>query len=118
MRRCTVIALLSAVFLVPAVALTSSAPAGPGPARASQLVAFRGFHFGGGYGFTRRHYGLGGFGRRGSSHIGRRVIHALAFAYFLHLFFTHGGLSILLWLLIIFFVAHLLRRRRSRRRYA
>lgn len=104
---------------MPAVAVTSSAAAGStSVATSPQLLAFRGgFHFGGGGGFGRRHSLFGGFGRRGSSHVFRRVVHALAFAYLLHLFFSHGGLSILLWLLVIGLVVHLLRRRRSRRQY-
>ena len=36
--------------------------------------------------------------------------------YILHLFFSHGGLSILLWVIIIALVLSLVRRRR--RRYA
>jgi vacuolar-type H+-ATPase subunit I/STV1 len=79
-----------------------------------QLVAFHGFHFGGG-GFGRRGFGFGGFGHRRSTHILRRVAHALLFAYLLHLFFSHGGLSILIWLMVIAFVVHLVRRGRRRR---
>jgi hypothetical protein len=116
MRRVTVLAALLASILVPAAALTSPAAAATRPAAAApQLLAFRSFHFSGGGGFGRRHVGIGGFGRRRSSHTLRRVAHAVAFAYFLHLFFSHGGLSIVLWLLVIGLIVHLLRRRRSRR---
>ena len=100
----------AAAIAGPAAAAHRSAAAGP------QLLAFRGFHLGGS-GFGRRQGGFGGFGRRRSSHTLRRVAHALAFAYFLHLFFSHGGLSIMLWLLVIALMVHLVRRR-SRRRYA
>ena len=117
MRRLMTLVALLVTTLGPAVTFAGPAAAAhrsaaPGP----QLLAFRGFHLGGG-GFGRRHVGFGGFGRRRSSHTLRRVAHALAFAYFLHLFFSHGGLSILLWLLVIALMVHLVRRR-SRRRYA
>lgn len=116
MRRVTLLAALLASILAPQAALTSPAAAATRPvAAAPQLLAFRSFHFSGGGGFGRRHIGIGGYGRRGSSHTLRRVVHAVAFAYFLHLFFTHGGLSIVLWLLVIGLIVHLLRRRRTRR---
>lgn len=116
MRHVTVLAALLASILAPSAALTSPAAAATRPvAVASQLVAFRSFHFSGGGGFGRRHVGIGGFGSRRSSHTLRRVVHAVAFAYFLHLFFTHGGLSIVLWLLVIGLIVHLFRRRRTRR---
>ena len=115
----TVVALLVttlgpvAAFAGPAAAASRSAAPAP------QLLAFRGFHIGGGS-FGGRRVGSGGFGRRRSSHTVRRVVRALAFAYFLHLFFSHGGLSILLWLLVIAVIVHRVRRRsrRSPRRYA
>ncbi len=116
MRRLVILAALLVSVLVPAAALgssTSSASSGSAPvSSAPQLLAFRG-HFGG------FHLGGGGFGRRGSSHVLRRVAHALVFAYILHLFFSHGGLSILIWLLVIGLVVHFVRRgRRRRARYA
>ena len=116
MRRVTVLAGLLASILAPAAALTSPAGAATRPvAAAPQLLAFHSFHFGGGGGFGRRHVRIGGFGRRGSSHTLRRVVHAVAFAYFLHLFFSHGGLSIVLWLVVIGLIVHVFRRRRTRR---
>ncbi len=115
-RRVTVIAVLLASILAPAAAFTSPAAAATRPMAAPpQLLAFRSFHLSSGGGFGRRHVGIGGFGRRGSSHVLRRVVHAVAFAYFLHLFFSHGGLSIVLWLLVIGLIVHLFRRRRARR---
>jgi len=43
----------------------------------------------------------------------------LVFAYLLHLFFSHGGISILIWLLVIGLMVHFVRRgRRRRARYA
>ena len=120
MRRLTILGAVLASVLIPAAGVVSSSSAGTtSVASAPQLVAFRGFHLGGGGGgFGRRRFGFAGSGRRGSSHILRRVGHALAFAYLLHLFFSHGGLSILVWLLVIGFIVHRLRRRRSRRQYA
>ena len=122
MRRTLLLAGLLSCLLVPA-ALPAGAPAGPPPAQARPvLLAFRGFHGGGGFS-TRRRYGSGGLfsrGRRSTGLFGRhgflgRLVRAAAFAYLLHLFFAHGGLSILLWLLIIGLVVHLVRRRRRRR---
>lgn len=65
----------------------------------------------------RRRVGFGGLGSRRSHGVVRRVVHALAFAYLLHLLFSHGGVSLLLWLLVIGMVVHLLRRRRRRYSY-
>ena len=119
MRRLAILGALLVSLLVPTATLASSPSAARAPASsAPELLAFRGFHLGGG-GFGRRGLGFGGLGRRGSSHILRRVAHALVFAYILHLFFSHGGLSMLLWLLVIGLIVHFLRRgRRRRRRYA
>lgn len=120
MRRLALLAALVTAVVVPAVALGSSASSRvTSVSGAPELVAFRGFHLhlGGGAGFGRRRVGFGGLGRRGSRGFLRRVVHALAFAYLLHLFFSHGGLSLLLWLLMIGLVVHLLRRRRRRYSY-
>jgi hypothetical protein len=118
MKRLTILAAVLLSALAPVAAMPSSATArSPSVSSSPRLVAFRGFHLGGG-GFGRSHIGLGGVRRRGSSHTFRRVAHALAFAYILHLFFSHGGLSILVWLLLIVLIVHFMRRRRSRNRYA
>ncbi len=117
MKRLTILAALMVSLLVPALAVGSSVTVRSArPAGAPELLAFRGgFHLGGG-GFGRRSFGSGGFGRRSSSRsLLHRVARALAFAYLLHLFFSHGGLSILLWLLIIGLMVHFVRRRRRRR---
>ncbi len=118
MRRLAIVAALVTTLVTPAVALGGSAPS-RGRSSALKLVAFRGFHLhlGGGGGFGRRRVGFGGLGRRGSRGVLRRVVHALAFAYLLHLLFSHGGLSLLLWLLVIGLVVHLMRRRRRRYSY-
>ena len=114
MRRTAILAAVVMSLVAPAVALYS---APPGARTAPELVAFRGFHLHSGGGFGGRRSGFGGFGRRGSRGFLRRAVHALAFAYLLHLFFSHGGLSLLLWLLVIGLVVHLLRRRRRRYSY-
>ncbi len=109
---------IAMAILAPAVALGGSAPSGRAAvSSAPQLVAFRGFHLhlGGGGAFGRHRTGYGSFRRRGSHGLLRRVVHALAFAYLLHLLFSHGGLSLLLWILVIGLVVHLVRRRRQRR---
>ncbi|MEO8969128.1 MAG: hypothetical protein ABI355_15930 [Solirubrobacteraceae bacterium] len=118
MRPFVISTALVLAISAPAVALYGSAPGAPASvSSAPRLVAFRGFHLhlGGGEAFGRHRVGFGGFGRRGSHGVLRRVVHALAFAYLLHLFFSHGGLSFLLWLLVIGLVVHLFRRRRRRR---
>ncbi len=119
MRRLTILGALLLSVLAPAAVLQSSASAKSAPvSSAPQLLAFRGFHLGGG-GFGRRRFGSGGFGRRGSSHVLRHIAHALVFAYLLHLFFSHGGISILIWLLVIGLIVHFVRRRgRRRARYS
>ena len=123
MRRALLLAGLICALLIPA-SVPAGVPAGPAPAQARPvLLAFRGFHVGGGGFTTRRRYGSGGlFGRSrrspglfGRHSFLRRLARAAAIAYVLHLFFAHGGLSILLWLLIIALVVHLVRRRRRRR---
>jgi hypothetical protein len=73
---------------------------------------------GGGFHFGRsrsRGYGFGYRSRPRHSFL-RRVVKTAIWLYVLHLFFTHGGLSILLWIVIIGLVIMLVRRRR--RRYA
>jgi fatty acid desaturase len=122
MRRLSALLALLA-FLAPVA--TAAAGAGPAAASSPEILAFRGFHLGGGsfgrsrsfggYGYRRRGFGL--FGRRRHGFL-RTVARYLAFAYLAHLFFSHGGVSILLWLLIIGLVVHLLRRRRRRATYA
>ena len=112
MRHVTLLAALLASILAPQAARRARPPLRRrSGAAAPQLLAFRGFHFSGGGGFGRRRVGFGGYGRRGFSHTIAPCRAALAFVYFLHLFFTHGGVSIVLWLLVIGLIVHLLRRR-------
>ncbi len=128
MRHLLILGALVLSVLAPAAALQSSANAkSPSASRAPELLAFRGFHLGGGGGgfhlgggsLGRHRSGFGGLGRGGSHHVVRRVAQALAFAYLLHLFFSHGGISILIWLLVIGLIVHFVRRgRRRRARYA
>jgi hypothetical protein len=82
---------------------------------APTLVAFRSRF---GFGSRSRGYGYGyrGYGRPRQSLL-RRAAKTAIWLYVLHLFFTHGGLSILLWIVIIAVVLSLLRRRRRRLAY-
>jgi hypothetical protein len=64
---------------------------------------------------SRNRYGYG-YSRRSPSLL-HRVVKTAIWLYVLHLFFAHGGLSILLWIVIIGLVLALARSRR-RRRYA
>ncbi len=112
MRCYPILAALLIAIAIPVTGMgdTASAVASRSSSHSTQLVAF---HFGG-----HRSFGRGGFlvGRRRSSHhVLRHVAHALAFAYVLHLLFSHGGISILLWLIVIALIVHLLRRRRRAR---
>jgi hypothetical protein len=77
-------------------------------------VAFRSRLRLGGFRSRRYSYGIYGRNRRGPSLLHRAVKTAI-WLYVLHLFFTHGGLSVLLWIVIIGLVVSLVRRRR---RYA
>jgi hypothetical protein len=116
-RRVAVCAALVAVFWVPvaaSAAASSRAVAAPVGGTQAVLAAFHSrFHFGSSRG---RGYGFGRPSRPGHSLL-RRVAKTAIWLYILHLFFSHGGLSILLWLAIIGLVLHLVRRRR-RHRYA
>jgi hypothetical protein len=118
-RLATVLMVLATPLLIVgsgAAVATASSPSKP------QLLALRGRLGGGllghrssGGGLFSRHRSAFGT-RRNSRGLLHRIARALAFAYLLHLFFAHGGISILLWIIIIGVVVHLLRRRR--RRYA
>lgn len=123
------VALIAAIVVVLAIP-TSTAAAATAPARgaapaasvappAPVFAAFRsrlGFgsrsHFGFG---SRSRYGYGYSYARRSPSLLHRVVKTAIWLYILHLFFTHGGLSILLWIIVIGFVLSLVRRRR---RYA
>ncbi|HSO99719.1 MAG TPA: hypothetical protein VLP43_12265 [Solirubrobacteraceae bacterium] len=120
MRRLALIFAVLTALAAPVALVEAGAGAPAAPHSQPVLLAFRGgFHFGGG-GFGTRRYGSGGFLSRGrSSRFGRtsflhRLVRYAAIAYFLHLFFTHGGLSIILWLIIIGLVVMLFHRRRRR----
>jgi hypothetical protein len=122
MRRLPLVLILFVTLAAP-VAVAESAG---GAVRATNgssvhLLAFRG-HFGGfslgGGRYGRSRFGSAAFGRRGAGRgLLRRVVHALAFAYILHLLFSHGGISLLIWLIVIGLLIHVFRRRR-RNRYA
>jgi Flp pilus assembly protein TadB len=109
------VALATAMATTAAAATTARgvAPAASVARPAPVFAAFRSFGFGSrsrfGFG-SRRRYGYG-YGRRSPSLL-HRVVKTAIWLYILHLFFTHGGLSILLWIIIIGFVLSLVRRRR------
>jgi hypothetical protein len=71
-------------------------------------LGFGGFRSGG---YSSRH--RYGYGYRRPSLLHRAVKTAI-WLYVLHLFFTHGGLSILLWIIVIALVAAVSRRRTRR----
>lgn len=119
MRRLPILAVLVLAIAFPASGLAgaTNSPTHYSSSR-TQLLAFGG-HFGSGhFGLGGRSFGRGSgyFGRGRSHHFLRHAVHALAFAYLLHLFFSHGGLSIIIWLIVIGLVVHLVRRRRRHRR--
>ena len=98
--------------IVPAPSVARPAPV---------LAAFRSrFGFGSrsryGYRYGSRYGYRYGYGRRSPSLL-HRVVKTAIWLYILHLFFTHGGLSILLWIIIIGLVLSLVRRRRRRYTY-
>jgi len=130
-RYLTLLPVLVALLAVPASAGASSAVStGPAVGTASSDLALR---FGGGGGGIGRRGFFGGssrsrggglfggrrrglFGGRGRSRgLFSRIARALAFAYILHLLFSHGGLSILVWLILISLIVMFMRRRRQRR---
>jgi hypothetical protein len=103
-----------AAMLAMLVAMPACASAPAGRARiletrtAPTLVAFHS---------RFRSYGYRGISRGRPRHtLLRRAVKTAIWLYILHLFFSHGGLSVLLWIVIIGVVLSLVRRRR--RRYA
>ena len=121
MRLPLLVMVVAALAMAAPAAVAASAPAQAAPPTAPHqvrtLVAFRS-HFGFG-GSRRRGYGFGPAYPRTSRHpLLRRVVKTAIWLYVLHLFFTHGGLSILLWIVIIAVVLSLLRRRRRRYAYS
>lgn len=122
MRRLVLLLVLAALSAAaaagPATAATTnfSRPAQPALAAAHPAPVF--VRLGGGFRFGRsrsRGYGFG-YSSRPRHSLLHRAVKTAIWLYVLHLFFTHGGLSILLWIVIIGLVMSLVRRRR--RRYA
>lgn len=117
------ILVLSGAFAFAAPAAATAPPSLRAPDATTPQLA-RGF---GGGGFGSRGFGSRGFGSRprgffgGRSRLGRRTgffrraLHALAFAYLLHLLFTTpGGLVVLLLMIgLVLWLVTRLRRRRS-----
>lgn len=118
---------LGAALTIGAILGMSSIPSAP-PAPSKQRVQLAAFHsrfggsrFGGG-GFFSRHRSYGyGYGSRGRYYsrpsLFHRIARALAFAYILHLLFTNGAFSVVLWIVIIAIFFHLFRRRPRRYSY-
>jgi hypothetical protein len=112
----TIAAICGLAVPVAVPAYTASPPAQRQPATSRAMperVAFRG-HFGFG-GSRSRGYGYGYRSSRPRHTLLHSVVKTAIWLYILHLFFSHGGLSILLWIIIIGLVVSLVRRRR---RYA
>jgi hypothetical protein len=119
MRHLAILALLASLATAAAL-LPDPASAGSTVSRSPRLLAFGGHlagrHLGGRPRLGQPRVGFGGFARRGSSRsLLHRIAHALAFAYILYLAFSHGGISIIVWLLLIGLVVQLVRRRRAPR---
>jgi hypothetical protein len=121
MRRVILIVVLAAFSAAPAAASAGdfSRPSQPALAAAHPAPVFaalgrRGFRFG-----SSRSRGYGyGYGYRRRPSLLHRAVKTAIWLYVLHLFFTHGGLSILLWIVIIGLVMSLIRRRRRRYAYS
>jgi hypothetical protein len=114
MRRLAGGAVLALMLVAAAAPATVSASPMPRSAAttarpAATLVALRSR-----YGFGARSRGYGSYGRPRHSFL-RRLVKTAIWLYVLHLFFTHGGLSIVLWVIIIALVIAMLRLRRRRR---
>ncbi len=113
---------LAAIGVVLGTVAVGPAPAGTSAPHTMELAAFHGrfgSRFGGSSLFGRhRTYG---YGYRGRNYSRRSLLHrvgrALAFAYILHLLFTNGVFSLLLWILLIAVISHLFRRRARRYSY-
>ena len=113
-----VLAAVSAAAPAAAAATDLSRPAQPAFAVAHPAPVFvrlgSRFRFGSsrsrGYGF--------GYSSRPRHSLLRRAVKTAIWLYVLHLFFTHGGVSILLWIVIIGLVMSLMRRRRRRYAYS
>lgn len=132
MRRLLILPPLLVLLALPAAASANSTPtvvrpvaatAFGGDASTARFARFGGGGRSGGRGFfggSSRSRGGGLFGSRGRSRgrsrgIFSRIARALAFAYIFHLFFSHGGLSILVWIGLIALIVMFMRRRRRRR---
>lgn len=121
MRRYLILTPLLVLLAAPVAHAGSPLALGsPVATAAPKLVALRGFG-GGGFrsrgllGRSRPRGFFGGRSRPRSRGLFGRIARGLAFAYVLHLLFTHGGLSVLVWLILIALIVSLMRRRRSRR---
>jgi cobalamin synthase len=114
---------IAAIGLPLGAVAVAAAPSSTTKANTLQLAAFHsrfgGSRFGGGSLFSRRRpYGYGYRGRYYSRpSLLHRIVRALALAYILHLLFTNGVFSLVLWVLVIALISHLFRRRSRRYSY-
>jgi hypothetical protein len=121
--RLRTVGAVAALGLILGTVAVAPAPSSTSEQNTLQLAAFHsrfgGSRFGGGGLFSRRRtYGYGYRGRYYSRpSLFHRIARALAFAYILHLLFTNGVFSIVLWILVIAVISHLFRRRPRRYSY-
>jgi hypothetical protein len=121
--RLRTLAAVTAIGVTLGTAAVAPVPSSTAKPTTLQLAAFHsrfgGSRFGGGGLFSRRRaYGYGYRGRYYSRpSLFHRIARALAFAYILHLLFTNGVFSIVLWILVIAMISHLFRRRSRRYSY-
>jgi hypothetical protein len=119
-RAALAVALAIALALAAAGSAAATVPPGrpslTGTRSAPVRVALHSrFHFGSS---RSRGYGFGGLRRARPRHsLLHRAVKTAIWLYVLHLFFTHGGLSVLLWIVVIALVVSLVRRRRRRDAY-
>jgi hypothetical protein len=123
MRRLLVVLAVAALSIVPAAAPAAAAnlprSSQPAVAAAPPAPVFAAFGSRFRFGSRSRGYGYGyGYRSRPRHSLLRRAVKTAAWLYVLHLFFSHGGLSILLWVVIIGLVMSLVRRRRRRYAYS
>jgi hypothetical protein len=120
MRRVILVVVLAALSAAPAASAAPKVPQPSQPALAAAQPAPVFAALGSRFRFGRSRYPGYGFGYRTRSRpsLLHRAVKTAIWLYVLHLFFTHGGVSILLWIVIIGLVMSLVRRRRSRYAYS
>lgn len=121
--RLRMLSVVGAIGVILGTMAVAPAPAKKAPSSTLQLASFHtrfgGSRFGGGGLFSLRRPYRYSYGRRPYSRpsLLHRVVRAVAIAYILHLLFTNGVFSILLWILVIAIISRLFRRRPRRYSY-